>query len=463
MITIIRSKAVAVLLGPAGMGISALLQSTAGMIGQLTNFGLGTSAVKDIAHAHGMGNENEIGKTVAIFRRLVWLTGGLGFILTLLLAPYLSELAFDNRNYTIAFALISITLLLGQISSGQGVLLRGMRKLKYMATSSVLGALVGLVTSIPLYYFFGEGGIVPAIIVTSVTGLLLTWYFASRIEIKKISVDWAQTWKSGKAMLQLGFMLSLSGLITTGGAYLLRIFISQTGSISDVGLFNAGFAIVNGYVGMVFTAMSTDYYPRLSAVAHESQKWILEISQQAEIAILILGPILAVFMVFAPWGVIALYSRDFLPVTSFLVWSSLGIFFKAPTWAIGFIFLAKGASRAFFINELIVNIYMLGLNVAGYYYFGLTGLGISFLISYLLYFLQVWLVTKALFGFHLPLNTLWLFLTQLLLVLLCFLSAQFLDGYWLYSFGLVGIGIIAFNSVLALNKRIDLKAIIRRN
>ena len=111
-------------------------------------------------------------------------------------------------------------------------------------------------------------------------------------------------------MLKMGLMLSLSGLISTGASYIVRVFISKTGSLDDVGLYNAGFAIIGTYVGLVFTAMSTDYYPRLSGVAHDNDKANLLINQQAEIAILIIAPILTVFIIFINWAVILLYSRE---------------------------------------------------------------------------------------------------------------------------------------------------------
>jgi Na+-driven multidrug efflux pump len=42
--------------------------------------------------------------------------------------------------------------------------LRGMRQLNYMAMSSLLGSISGLIISVPIYYFFGINGIVPAIV-----------------------------------------------------------------------------------------------------------------------------------------------------------------------------------------------------------------------------------------------------------------------------------------------------------
>jgi O-antigen/teichoic acid export membrane protein len=322
IIGIVRSKFIAILLGPLGMGISGLLTSTTGFVAALTNFGLSTSAVKDVSAAYSTGNEIRLATVAKVFRQWVWVTGLLGAVLTAALAPWLSEITFGNRDYTFAFIWISVTLLLNQISSGQGVLLRGMRQIRYMAQSGMIGSVIGLFTTIPLYYFYGIQGIVPGIIVTAITSLALTWYYAHKLDIKPIYVSKARTIAEGKGMLKMGFMISLSGLITIGAAYVVRIYISNTGGVDQVGLYSAGFAIINTYVGMVFTAMSTDYYPRLSAVSHSNEKSKEVINQQAEIAILILAPIILVFLVFINWVVIVLYSTKFTPINDMILYFS---------------------------------------------------------------------------------------------------------------------------------------------
>ena len=167
------------------MGISGLLTSTTGFVAALTNFGLSTSAVRDISAAHSTGNETRLATVSKVFRRWVWVTGLLGAVLTAVLSPWLSQLTFGNRDYTYAFIWISITLLLKQISDGQSVMLRGMRQIRYMAQASLAGSIIGLFTTIPLYYFYGVDGIVPGIIVTAVTSLILTWYYERKLIIKQ--------------------------------------------------------------------------------------------------------------------------------------------------------------------------------------------------------------------------------------------------------------------------------------
>lgn len=460
IISVIRSKFVAILLGPAGMGISGLLTSTTGLVASLTEFGLGTSAVRNIAEANGTGNDKRISTVICVFRRLVWITGTLGAVVTLFFSPWLSQLTFGNRHYTLAFIWLSVTLLFTQLSNGQMVLLQGMRKLQYLAKANLTGSILGLLTTIPLYYFLGIDGIVPGIIIASISSLALSWYFSSKVKIVPIKVTAARTIAEGKGMLTMGFLISLSGLFTIGASYIVRIFISHTGGVDQVGLYNAGFAIINTYVGLVFNAMGTDYYPRLSAVAHDNNLSRRTINQQAEIALLILAPIILVFMVFIHWVVIILYSNRFIAVNQMIYWAALGMFFKAASWAIAFVFLAKGASKLFFWNELITNIYLLALNILGYRLWGLTGLGISFAITYLLYLIQVYVISKIKYDFSFSNEFKKIFALQFILALSSFLAVKYLRQPYPYLFGIILIMITLYYSYKELDKRIDIKMLV---
>lgn len=460
IIQIIRSKFVAILLGPTGIGIMGLLNSTIELIARFSGFGLKTSAVKDIAAEHSSGDQYQVALKASIIRRLVWITGIVGTLITLLLSPWLSQITFGNRDYTLAFIWISITLLFTQISSGQLVILQGMRKLQYLAKANLFGSLLGLVTTVPLYYIWGIDGIVPGIIVTSIIILLLSWYYSRKVTIPHIRVNIRQVIAGGRNMLFLGFMISLSGLISLGSLYVVRIYISNTEGVDQVGLYNSGFAIINTYVGLIFTAMATDYYPRLSAVAYSNRLCKQTINQQAEVAILILAPILIVFIVFINWVVILLYSTKFVAINEMIIWAALGMFFKAVSWAIGFILLAKGVGKIFFWNELISNIYLLGLNILGYRFLGLKGLGISFMISYILYLIQVFVLSKIKYEFSFDKAFVQIFLFQFLLALSSLITIYILSKPYRYIVGAVLIVVSVWYSIKQLDSRLDLKVLL---
>jgi len=459
IISVIRSKFIAVLLGPSGMGILGLLTSSIGLVGGITNFGLGTSAVKDIAAANSTGDINRISTVVIVFRRLVWVTGLLGSFVVLILSPYLSRITFGNNNYTVAFIWISITLLFNQLSSGQLVILQGMRKLHYLAKANLTGSSIGLIVTVPIYYVWGLNGIVPGIITTAIVTLIFTSYYAQKERITSVDVSKAVTIAEGRKMLQMGFIINISFLLQAGAAFLLRIFIRHEGGIDQVGLYNAGFVLINTYAGLIFTAMGTDYYPRLASVAHSNALSKRTINQQAEISVLLISPILIAFIVFVNWIIILLYSRQFVPINDMIYWAALGMLFKAASWAISFLFLVKGGSL-FFYNELSANIYILGLNIAGYFFFGLTGLGISFLIGYLIYLVQVFLISKARFEFLFNSDFIKIFGIQLLLLIFSFIAVKSTNNPYSYIFGITLILISTWFSYKELDKRIDIKQII---
>jgi O-antigen/teichoic acid export membrane protein len=461
IISIVRSKFVAILLGPSGMGVVGLLTSSTGLITGLTNFGLGTSAVKNISEATATNDNERISTVILVMRRLLWVTGLLGALVTLIFSPLLSEFTFGNKDYTLAFVWISITLLFNQLSTGELVILQALRHLQNLAKANVYGSFVGLLITIPLYYKFGIEGIVPVIIITSFVTLFFSWYFAKKVKLENTSVSYTKTVAEGKSMMVMGFMISLSGLITLIAAYLLRIFINRTGNVADVGFYSAGFTIINTYVGMIFTAMGTDYYPRLSVVASDDEQCKQLINQQSEIALLILAPILITFLIFVNWAIIILYSSQFLSITGMVYWATMGIFFKAVSWAIAFVFLAKGVGKLYFWNEFFGSIYFLLFSLLGYYYGGLTGLGVSFLISYILYLIQVFFIAKVKYEFSFSPSFMQIFVIQFLLAMAGFAVVYLINQPYTYILGVILIGFSCWYSYKELESRIGVKEIIQ--
>ena len=427
IITVIRSKFVAILLGPYGMGIIGLLNSTTELISELTNFGLETSAVKDISEANITGNPKRVSRVGTIVKRLVWITGLLGALITLIFSPILSQITFGNRDYTAAFVWLSITLLIKQVSTGQLVMLQGLRKLQDLAKANVMGSFSGLIVTVPLYYFMGIRGIVPVIILTALFSLFFSWFFSRNLGIEKTRITGKQLRIEGKDMMVMGFLISLTGLIAVAMSYLIRIYITRTGSISDIGFYTAGFAIINTYVSMIFKAFDSDYYPRLSAIAKNDKASRLTINQQTEIAILILSPILILFIVFVKWAIIILYSREFLVINNMLQWAALGVYFRTTSWAIAIVLLAKGESKIFFWNELIANSYTLVLNILGYHLWGLSGIGFTYMLSYILYTCQIFGLTYVRYKFTFTHSFIKIFSIQFSLAAVCALLIYMID------------------------------------
>ena len=457
VVAIIRLKFVAILIGPAGIGIVGLFTTTLGLIAGLTNFGLKTSSVKNIAEANASGDYKKVAFTINVFRKLVWATGILGSLVVLFSAQILSNYTFGNSDYTSSFIWLSITLLLNQISGGQIALLEGMRLIKPLAKASLFGSVAGLFFAVPIYYIWGIEGIVPVFIITSCVSLFLSYWFTKNIKIEKIQLLTKDIAVEGKSMIIMGFLIGLTAILDNLIEYFTRIFIANHGDISMVGLFTAGFAIVNTYVGMIFSAMLIDYYPRLSAVSHDNIRSKNLINEQAEIAVLALGPLVIFFLVFIKLIIKTLYSDEFLLIDKMMYWAMLGILIKAVNWSIGIIFLAKGASKLYFSTYIFAFIVILTTNIAGYYYFGLEGLGIAFLVSNILLTILGYGITRHLYSFSFTIGFIRVFLIQMVLSLLCFVNVLMIAKPWSYIIGICLLIISLTYSYIQLDRRIDFK------
>ena len=463
LISIIRAKFIAVIVGPAGIGLFGLLTATLGLISSATSFGLGASSVKDIAYANEQGDQARLLKISSVLNKLVWYTGGLGMILTAALSPFLSKLTFNTYDYTWSFVFLSVTLFLGQLTLGKDAVLQGTRQLKWLAYANMCSSTLSLLVTFPLYFIYGIDGIVPAMIIISVMTLIVTQFFYARLKFILPGIKIKETWENGQGMLKLGFFLSLSGIIATVCSYGVRIFITRFGGLEAVGFYSAGFGIINSYVGIIFAAMATDYYPRLSGAIHDQSKLNSIVNEQGHVALMILGPILTAFIVFVNFAIILLYSKAFLPTESMMQYAIIGIFFKAASWLLGFIVLAKGDTKLYFWTELTANLYQTLLNCVGYYWWGLEGLGLSFIVGYIFYLIQMLYVTKFKYKYEFNREFYIIFAFQFVIAL-CALSVMknISNPYLSYSLGILLIIVSTTYSIYKLNKIFNIKNLINK-
>lgn len=461
LIQIVKSKFIAILLGPAGVGIIGLYQSGMQLVQNITNMGLASSAVRDVSEAFGLKDYSRINQVITTIRRLVWGTGILGMIALAVVSPILSKISFGNYDYTIPFIVLSVTLLLDQICAGQKVILQGLRRLTELAKCSVIGSAFGLLVSVPFYYLLGVNGIVPTLILNSVCALVVSWLYSRRIPVQRVEQAPKETLKQGRMMLVMGISMSLSGIFSTVASYIIRAYIQYVNGVEEVGLFQAGFIIMTTYVGLVFNAISTDYYPRLAAVNKDNLKCQEIINQQGEMATLILAPMLSVCLVFMPVILKILYSDDFLKANDYICWASIGMYLRLAAWVISFSFVAKAESKLFMINEALACCYYVVFSIVGYYLGGLRGIGIAFAFQYLVYLIQVYLIARKRYKFRFSDNFIQTYFSLLIALLLCLSIVLYFNGWQKYTFGVLIIIFCSSYCLFLLNKKIDLMGAIR--
>ena len=385
LINVIRGKFVACLLGPEGMGISALFVSTTNIITQFTGFGLQLGSIKDISQAYERHDKHTLSRIAKIFQHLMLLTGSIAGLISLLGASWLSSFTFGTEEYSWGFAGLSIMLFFSSISTAETTILQGTRQLKSLAKSSMFGAVGGLLIGVPLYYFFGTGGIVPAMVVAAIIVYIINRSYCNKLNLDNPKLTFKEVIYEGRNMMSLGVIMMISTLIGAIVLYLINVFIKRYGNAADVGLYQAASSISNQYIGLVFSAMAVDYLPRLAAISTDNVKVREIVTNQLEIVMLVVTPLVIGIIVTAPLVVRLLLTHEFLPIVELLRLMGIGLFLKAFIYPIGYIAFSKGDKKVFFwMDGVFSNQITLLLSLLGYCFYGLNGLGIAFIIANIL-------------------------------------------------------------------------------
>lgn len=400
LVALLRVKVVAVLLGPAGVGVIGLYTSATSLLATFTGLGLQSSAVRAIAHAQGKDDPLAIARTIRMLRRLVWATGLLGWMACLALALPLSRLMFESTQHAWALAVLGGMLLLTALSNGQLGLLQGLRRIGDIARVQVAAAILNTAVTIGLYAWLREDGIVPVLLANAAITLLCSWWFARRVEVPDVAMDWSLAIAEAKPLLGLGVAMMWSGVLTLALDLYTRTLISRTWGVDAAGIYQAAWALSGMFAGFVLGAMGADFYPRLTSAIHDRAAAIRAVNEQTEIGILLAVPGLLATLAFAKWVILALYSAKFAPAADVLVWMVLGVFGRVVSWPMGFIQLSLGAGRWFMATEatfLTIQALLATWLVPRY---GVIGAAYSFALCYLCYTTGMAWVGHRLIGFR---------------------------------------------------------------
>lgn len=395
LIGMLKTKFVAILLGPSGIGLMSVFNTITGMVGTVSGMGVATSGVRQIAEAQGTGDQERIARTVITLRRTVWFTGLLGMLVMIVGCGIFARVSFGTYEHALSIAILGITILLGNIAVGQSCILQGTRRISALAKVSVIGALNGTILSIPCYYFWGKAGIVPSLLLCSTAALVTSWWFARQVTLKPVSVTWRESQAEAAQLLQFGAPLMAAGLVGTLSTYVITGLLVRQVGLEGVGIWQAAFMLSGVLVNFVLNAMGTDYYPRLTAVAHDNQRVNEEVNAQTEIALLLAVPGLALTIAFAPLAIAIFYSGKFDAAATILRWSLFGILGRVITWPLGFVLLAQGRGKTFFCTETLGSgFYVLAIWLCTCQW-GLPGTGIAFVLLYLFYGLVIYCIVNA--------------------------------------------------------------------
>jgi O-antigen/teichoic acid export membrane protein len=434
LIGLVRTKLVAILLGPSGMGLASLFNTTVGFVSQATNLGLPISAVRQMSELYDRGDQEAINHFVKVIRGWSLLTALVGMLVCVAIGPFLSQTTFAWGDHSLHFMLLSPAVGMMAITGGETAILKGMRKLGSIAIIQVLAVVAALAISVPVYYVFGESGIVPVIVMMAFATMVLT--LKQSLKLIPLRLRGAKGMLGeGMEMVRLGVAFTLAAVIGTASEMLIRSYLNVTGDLDVLGLYNAGYMLTITYAGMVFSAMEADYYPRLSAVQHDIEATNETVNRQMKVSLLLISPMLAALIIALPLLVPMLFSGKFLPVVGMAQVAALAMYMKVLTLPVAYITLARGYSLSYLFLESCYFVVFVVLIIVGYQYWGLFGTGLAITLAHVFEYVLVNGYAYKKYGYRSSATVYGYAIVQVALGLLAYILTLVADGYLYWSIG----------------------------
>ena len=448
-ISLVRMKLVALMVGPAGMGLLGIYTSLQGTAGTLAGLGLGNSGVREIA------SNRENPAVLARVRTVLFLAnfaqGTVAMAIIWLCRERLARWLIGDAVYASEIGLVGIAVLLGLVAASQTALLQGLRRVGDLARVTILSGLAATIVGLPCVWLQGEQGLIWFLIVQPATAVLIAHRFTSMgLDGRRATMGLIDAWHIWKPMAALGSVFMLAALGSAVTLLLVRTLITRELGLQAAGLFSASWAIAMTYVGFLLGAMGTDYYPRLVEVVHDAEVANRLINDQMQIGLSVGGPILLLLTGGAPWFMQFFYSSEFVTAASMLQWQSVGNVLKLASWPLGFALVAAARSRTYLCTELSWNVLFLAFVALWLADTGIDVAGIGFAATYLAYFFILSVLVRRLHDFRfeaLSIGLLVLHLTLSVIVLIVAQRTPITGSLIAAIFGLVT-GIISLRVVL---------------
>ena len=439
LVNLVRNKAVALLLGPQGMGLLSLLNASVNFISQSTNFGLSASAVKHLSeNVDGCNSVNStkrldderIRHYVSVLRSWELLTAVIGMVACVVIGPMLNDATFSWGDHTLHFMLLAPAIGMMAVTGGEMAILKAMRKLRTLAVMQVYTVIATLLLTIILFYYFGQSAIVPVIVLSTGVSCAMVLWFSLRLFPLRLH-GYLSLLREGLPMVKLGMAFVVAGAFGSGAELLIRSYLNVNAGLDDVGLYNAGYMLLITLGGLLMASLDADYFPRLSAVNSNQTEVNTLANQQIEVGLTLAMPVSVVTILFSPIIVPMLLSSEFLPIVPMVQVASFSLLFKVIAVPLSFQTLSKGDALSFVLLEMVTNIVMVVFLIVGYNYNGLHGMGMAITLMWVAELLIVYFYTRWRYGFRFSGKTLG-FLFRLFPVVIAAYAASFVSVPYVY-------------------------------
>ena len=436
LVNLLRNKIASTLLGAVGLGLIGLYNRTVQMFSDCTNLSLSYSAIRKLSDTYENATAEDLAHYVKVTRSIALLTGIVGMLLFVMFSPLVMKYISDGSDYSSwYFVALSPVVLFLAVSGGEVAVLRGVRQLNSLAIYTLWSSFVALFVAVPVYFFFGVDGILPSILIIALLQMLGVLYNSVRLFEYKVAPFSLRLLRDGVEMLKLGAGYIYTTILTSFSVWMIYSMISNIGGDAELGLFSSGYLLLSMLPSVLFAALDSEYYPRLSGAFGNVKVRNTMVNEQIEVHLLVQTPIILAAVAVLPFLFPILYSGEFLPAVAMTRFAMFGLLFHILTYPISFMPLSKGDVLVFILQETVYNVANVTLVIIGYRFWGLEGVGIALLLARMFDLTVAFSISYFRYGFRLSPCSLGYAFASLAFAVMAFCSVFCMHGLlsWICS------------------------------
>ncbi len=407
-IQLVSAKAWAVFAGPGGVGLFSLVSAPLGLLGIICGFGVATGLVRMGAQALAEQDEVEVSSVRKAAELIMLSAFAVACVVLLLLHGPISRAVFGKPGMDMLLVPVAIALFFTLHNGVQSSTINAYHRVGALAKIMVYSKIASTVLLVGALWLYGAKAIPWAIVLDSCAGWTITRIYLYK-EVPKAAAGLTRERirATVERLLRFGGPYVLALLVGTGVQYLLPILVNHRLGMMEVGFFRAATNIAATYLGIILVSMSQDYYPRISALKGKPEELRQCVHEQQRLVLLITAPVILVALAAVPYVIPILYSREFAPATRILEWQLLGDLFRFGSWTMSYAIVACLSSAKYLLIESVLGVVTLAASYVGMALYGVEGLGMAFLVSYIVYSIVVYLVAHRSLGLTLDPRSLW--------------------------------------------------------
>jgi enterobacterial common antigen flippase len=400
LVSVVKTKITAVLLGASGVGILGIFTSLTDIAKTISNLGIQTSSVKDVAQLKALGKPEEVNKIYTVLLRVSLFLGIIGFCLMVFFSHPLSVFSFGNKKYTTGIIVAGISVIFAGVGTSFSSFLQGIGEIKKMATAAVVSSLISCSVILISYYFMRERAIPLSFVIVSLSSMVITYFFINKNYKQNIHISTKEIFSKSRGLVKLGFFLTLNSFASYLLMYFTKIILNRKAGLIDVGIYQAVFTIINCYLGILLNAMLSDYYPRLSrAFVNGKADLTEEINNQAYLTFVLGNTAVIVMLILSKFVLFFLYSDEFLAGDNLFTLYLIGGAINYIGWTVGVSFMAEGNGIIISSTTIIPNVIGFSIILFTYNFWGINSCGIAYIIQTFIASSVTLYLAKKHFGF----------------------------------------------------------------